>query len=99
MVSGIRRKNHSEKFKAKVAIEAAKELKTIAELSREFGVHPHQILKWKGILLDSAPTLFERGRGQESQSGEELAAKLYQRIGELEVRLEWLKKKSGFVDS
>ena len=98
MNSGIRRKNHSEKFKAKVALEAAKELKTTAELSREFGVHPNQIMKWKGILVDAAPTLFERGRGQESRSGEELTGKLYQRIGELEVKLEWLKKKSGYVD-
>jgi len=95
---GIRRKNHSDKFKARVALEAAKELKTTAELSREFSIHPNQILKWKQLLLESAYELFVRGRVPEEQSREELVSKLYQRIGELEVRLEWLKKKSGFVD-
>ena len=98
MPTGIRRKNHSDKFKAKVAIEAAKALRTTSELSREFGVHPNQILKWKQILLESAPELFARGAGAQAHSEEELTSKLYQRIGELEVRLDWLKKKSGFVD-
>lgn len=97
-MAGIRRKNHSDKFKAKVALEAAKGLKTTSELSREFSVHPNQIMKWRQILLESAYELFERGRTCADQGGEELAAKLYQRIGELEVKLEWLKKKSGFVD-
>jgi transposase-like protein len=97
-MAGIHRKNHSDKFKAKVALEAAKGLKTTAELSREFSVHSNQIVKWKQTLLDSAYELFERGRSPTGQNGEELAAKLYQRIGELEVKLEWLKKKSGFVD-
>ena len=98
MSIGIRRKNHSDKFKAKVALEATKGLRTTAELSREFGVHPNQILKWKQILLESSPELFCRGAGANTRTEEELVAKLYQRIGELEVKLEWLKKKSGFVD-
>ena len=98
MAIGIRRKNHSDKFKAKVAIEAAKGLRTTAELSREYSVHPNQILKWKQILLEMAPELFCRGAGTQARSEEELTSKLYQRIGELEVKLEWLKKKSGFVD-
>ena len=97
-MKGIRRKSHSDKFKAKVALEATKELRTVAELSREFSVHPNQIVKWKQILLESAHELFERGQLSTGQSGEELAGRLYQRIGELEVKLDWLKKKSGFVD-
>jgi putative transposase len=96
-MSRIQRKNHSEKFKARVALEAAKELKTTAELSREFALHANQINQWRRILLDHAPELFIRG-GLREPSNDELIAKLYQRIGELEVQLEWLKKKSGFVD-
>ena len=98
MAGKIRRRSHSDKFKAKVALEAAKGLKTTAELSREFAVHPNQILKWKQLLLELAPELFARGPGAQTCSDEELIAKLYQRIGELEVKLDWLKKKSGFDD-
>ena len=45
------RRNHSEAFKAKVALEAAKEEKTLAELSQQFGVHVQQISAWKRQLL------------------------------------------------
>lgn len=98
MMVKIQRKNHSDKFKAKVALEAAKGLQTTAELSREFSIHPNQIVKWKQTLVDSASELFCRDRGAQTRGEEELVSKLYQRIGELEVNLAWLKKKSGFVD-
>ena len=41
------RKRHSAAFKARVALEAAKQTRTLAELSRAFQVHPVQISQWK----------------------------------------------------
>jgi transposase-like protein len=46
------RKRHSAAFKAKVALEAVKQDKTIAELAKEHQVHPVQISQWKKQLLD-----------------------------------------------
>ena len=46
-----KRRNHSPEFKAKVALEAAREEKTIAELAREYGVHANQVGAWKRQLL------------------------------------------------
>ena len=46
------RKRHSAAFKARVALEAAKQTRTLAELSRAFQVHPVQISQWKKQLLD-----------------------------------------------
>lgn len=37
------RKSHDAAFKAKVAFEAAKGEKAIAQLASEYGVHPNQI--------------------------------------------------------
>ena len=40
---GAIKKNHDAVFKAKVALEAVKSEKTIAQLSSEYGVHSNQI--------------------------------------------------------
>jgi putative transposase len=91
-----KRRNHSALFKAKVALEAAKGNKTMAELASEFGVHPSQITQWKKQLLESMQDIFSRRRDRTRQEQDELAEHLYQQIGQLKVELDWLKKKSGF---
>jgi putative transposase len=58
---GQKRKNHSKEFKAKVALEAVKDLHTLSELAARYKVHPTQIGVWKKQLLEQAPRLFERG--------------------------------------
>ena len=93
-----KRRNHSAAFKAKVALAAAKDDKTIAQLASQFGVHPNQVNQWKKQLLDSLPEVFSRRRKVEQQDQEALTAELYQQIGQLKVELDWLKKKSGFDD-
>src|SRR5438552_3030277 len=56
------RKRHSAAFKPRVALEAAKQTRTLAELSRAFQVHPVQISQWKKQLLDGVESLFGDGR-------------------------------------
>jgi len=91
-----KRRNHSALFKAKVALEAAKGNKTMAELASEFEVHPSQITQWKKQLLESMQDIFSRRRDRTWQEQDELTEHLYQQIGQLKVELDWLKKKSGF---
>ncbi len=93
MVSNMRR-GHDATFKARVALEALKEEKTMAQLSSEFGVHVNQIRQWRQKLLDELPSLFSDRRKKKDKEGEELLSELYRQIGQLKVELEWLKKKS-----
>ena len=88
-----KRKRHSASFKAKVALEAAKQTKTIAELAKTFQVHPVQISQWKKQLLDGAELLFRDGRNRDRDESEALQAELYQQIGRLNMEVEWLRKK------
>ncbi len=88
------RKSYDATFRAKVALEAVKGEKTLAELSGAFGVHPNQICRWKKQLLESLPDLFTDQRKRRDKEQEELVSELYRQIGQLKVELDWLKKKS-----
>jgi transposase-like protein len=88
------RRRHDAAFKAKVALEAVKEEKTIAELSSQYGVHGNQIRQWRKQLLNDLPGLFSDGRTRTDKENEELISELYRQIGQLKVELDWLKKKS-----
>ena len=87
-----KRRRHAAAFKAKVALEAAKQTRTVAELAKAFQVHPVQISQWKKQLLDGAESLFGDGRRREQEEGQALQAELYERIGRLNMEVEWLKK-------
>ena len=86
------RKRYSAAFKARVALEAAKPTRTLAELSKAFQVHPVQISQWKKQLLDGVDSLFRDGRRREREEGQADQAELYERIGRLNMEVEWLKK-------
>jgi transposase len=93
-MSSMGRKQYEASFKAKVALEAVKGEKTIAQLAGEFGVHPNQISRWKTELLEKLPGLFSDRRKHAEKDREETEAELYRQIGQLKVELDWLKKKS-----
>ena len=86
------RKNHDAAFKAKVALEALKGDKTMAELSNEYGVHPNQIRQWRQKLVDELPGVFSDRRQKNDKEAEEVTSELYRQIGQLKVEMDWLKK-------
>ena len=92
-----RRKRHNAAFKAKVALEAVKGEKTLAQLAGEYEVHPNQIGQWRKKLLEELPTLFLSNGSRSEKDRDELEAELYRQIGQLKVELEWLKKKSQIL--
>lgn len=91
------RKRHSAEFKAKVAVEALKGLKTVQQLAKEYGVHPTQISQWKQRLRAEAPGLFGRGQATAASEQEAEVAALYEKIGRLNMEVDWLKKKVASV--
>ena len=88
-----KRRRFSAPFKAKVAIEAIKGQRTVAELAGQYQIHPNQITQWKKQLLDAAERVFSVRQAADRQQQEELTAKLYQQIGQMKVELDWLQKK------
>ena len=88
-----KRKQHSPDFKAKVALEALKGEKTVAELAGRFGVHPTMIHAWKKALLEGASGVFERGNKKKPEIDEEQLKELHAKIGELAVANDFLSQK------
>ena len=92
------RRNHSTKFKSKVALAALKGDETLAELSQRFDILPNQITQWKNQLLEGAEDVFgsstERGR---ELSSEELKA-LHAKIGQQALEIDFLSGALGRLD-
>ena len=94
---GKKRSRPSPSFKAKVALAAVKEVKTVSELASQFKIHPTQIHQWKRLLLERAEEVFSTPgtAARNADEQEVLQAKLYEEIGRLKVELEWVKKKAS----
>jgi transposase-like protein len=86
------KKRYTAAFKAKVALEAIKGVKTISEIASEYEVHPAQVSQWKRQLRDGLEDVFTDPR-RSGRSEEKEKDRLYQEIGRLKVELDWLKKK------
>jgi putative transposase len=91
----MQKKKHSAEFKAQIALEALKEQKTINEIASQSGVHATQINNWKKQAREGLKEIFSQKTHEKKDSQESLISQLYERIGRLEVELDWLKKKSG----
>jgi transposase-like protein len=88
------RKRHDPIFKAKVAAEALKGIKTLSELAAEYDVHPVQISTWKKQLIENMADIFAKKPDKESKDSEREKAELYRQIGQLKVENDWMKKKA-----
>jgi transposase len=90
------KKNHTNEFKAKVALAALREDRTKSELGSEYGVHPVQIGLWKKAAMRGLPIVFEgKNNSKKDKEQKSLVETLYGKIGEVEVENDWLKKKLG----
>jgi transposase-like protein len=88
----MQRKSYPADFRARVALEAIRESRTVAELSSAFEVHSTMITRWKRQVLEQLPILFSERIQQKEKDSAELIASLYQQIGQLKVESDWLKK-------
>ena len=96
------RRNHTPAFKAKVALAALKNDRTMAQLAEQFDVHPNQIATWKDQLLEGAADVFERGSNGKSSTSEIDIKSLHAKIGELVLKNDFLERalgKAGLVSA
>ena len=89
------RQHYSKEFKARVALDALKGQKTVSEIASEYKIHSTQITLWKQKALEGMATSFARGKNNEVEALERERDRLYQKVGQLQVEVDWLKKVTG----
>ena len=92
-----KRRRFSAEFRFQVALEAAKGLKTLNELSSQYGVHSNQISGWKRELLEGGATVFSSNSGWQRREQEAPQAELYGQIGRMKMVLEWLREAARYA--
>ena len=85
-------KRYSPEFKLQVTMEALQEKEPLSVLAQKYRIHPTQITQWKKQLKEKLKDFFATGKSKTS-SDEKLTEQLFQKIGKLEMELEWVKKK------
>jgi len=84
-----KRRNFTDQFKAKVALEALRGDKTIQEIAAKYQVHPNQVSTWKRQAMDGMADLFSRG-GKPSGPSDAEIKELHAKIGRLTIENDFL---------
>jgi transposase-like protein len=91
---GRKRTTYTGGFKAKVALAALKGDRTANEVASVHGVPPSLVSQWKSRLLANAASAFATAAAPVVDV-EQAQAPLFEKIGRLEMELDWLKKKAA----
>ena len=89
------RRSYSPEFKFRVALEAVKGMKPIAQIAQEKQVHPNLVRAWKKQLQEDGPALFRKANQRAEKAQQQKEEALYEQIGRLQMELAWLKKKAA----
>ncbi len=94
------KKNYSPEFKAKVVIELITGQKTLNELAGQYQIAPATLSNWHKQFHEHAADVFQRGPSDKErilEDKEQEIAVLQQKVGQLLIERDWLKKKSDEI--
>ena len=87
------RRKHTAEFKARVALEAIRGVKTLSEIARDYEIHPVMVGNWKKEMLEHLPEIFEKKGTKKDKNPELEKAQLHQKVGQLSMEVDFLEKK------
>lgn len=93
----MKRKKYSKELKTKVALAAIKGNQTANEIASEFGIHVSLVNRWKKEAIRALPLVFGETQAKQNKEIEIERERLYQKVGKLQIELDWLKKNTGHL--
>lgn len=86
-----KRQKHTAAFKAKVALEAIREQRTVAEIARLYKLNPNLVAKWKSEAIERMALVFEPGQAKSDEGlGAERETELLRKVGQLTLENDFL---------
>ena len=87
-----KRRNFKPEFKARIAKEALRGVKTAGEIADEHDLHPAQVSTWKKELEDRIEEIFSTKKDTSEEQFAKERDQLHRQIGQLSVEVDFLKK-------
>lgn len=91
---------YSAEFKTKVVLELLSGQHTLNELAEQYQIAPATLSGWHRQFQDNAAEVFRKGPSDSEQKLREKEVEitiLQQKVGQLTVECDWLKKKSDEI--
>lgn len=88
-------RKHSPTFKATVALDLMREYETLAQVCTKYNIHPTQARRWKDQAMTGLTATFTDRPAPDANDQRHYIDELYKKIGQLNIQLDWLKKKTG----
>jgi transposase len=83
--------------KAAIVIEMLREQETAAQISSKYEINVKTLYGWRKEFLENAVKVFGDDNNKKAVDKEKEIEGLYQQIGQLQVEVNWLKKKSAAI--
>ena len=87
------RRKHTAEFKARVALEAIRGIKTLSEIAQEYEIHPVMVGNWKKEMLEHLPELFDKKGARRDKHSDQEKEQLHRKLGQLTMEVDFLEKK------
>jgi len=93
----LKRKKYSKELKSRVALAAIKGNQTVNEIASEYCIHTSLVNRWKKEAVKALPLVFDKTQAKQVKATGIERDRLYQKVGKLQVELDWLKKNTGHL--
>lgn len=93
----VRKRKFTPEYKARLVLEMLTEQKSIAQMSREYGIKDSVLSRWKQEFIERSPQLFREQPARDER--DQRIAELERMVGRMALEIDMTKKVSRYLNS